>query len=77
MKLQIPFTTDADADADADGECDLTYQSFVFPFEDIVPINEIGDNHLGYIGFRDPTNYNSIKNNGAIDIVVDSFRNPP
>ena len=75
VKLQIPITIDADADAD--GECDLTYQSFVFPFEDVCPINEIGDNHLGYVGFRNPANYNNIKNNGAIDIVVDSFRNPP
>ena len=42
-----------------------------------VPINIIGDNHLGYVGFRDPANHNTVKNNGAIDIVVDSFRNPP
>jgi hypothetical protein len=73
VKLQIRNIDDADAD----GGCDLTYQSFIFPFEDVCTINEIGDNHLGYVGFRDPANFNSIKNNGVIDIVVNSFRNPP
>ena len=56
--------------------CDLTIQSFLFPFNDICTINHIGDNHLGYVGFRDLSNNNTIKNNGAIDIVVDTFRNP-
>jgi len=57
------------ADADADGECDLT-------FNHLCTINHIGDNHLGYVGFRNPSNNNTVKNNGAIDIVVDTFRNP-
>ena len=57
------------ADADADGECDLT-------FNHVCTINHIGDNHLGYVGFRDLSNNNTIKNNGAIDIVVNTFRNP-
>jgi len=74
VKLQIPVT--AGNDADADGGCDLTYQSFVFPFQDVCTINKIGDNHLGYIGFRDLNNNNTVKNNGAIDIVVNTFRNP-
>jgi hypothetical protein len=73
VTLQIPKI----ADADSDGGCDLTYQSYLFPFNYICTINEIGDNHLGYVGFRNPANHNSIKNNGAIDIVVDSFRIPP
>lgn len=75
VTLQIPDTTDDDADAD--GGCDLTYKSLFFPFNDVCTINIIGDNHLGYVGFRDPANHNTVKNNGAIDIVVDSFRNPP
>ena len=77
MTLQIPDTADDDTDADADRGCDLKYKSFFFPYYYVCTINEIGDNHLGYVGFRDPANYNTIKNNGAIDIVVDSFRNPP
>lgn len=57
------------SDADADGECDLT-------FNHICTINHIGDNHLGYVGFRDLSNNNTVKNNGAIDIVVSTFRTP-
>ena len=74
MTLQIPDTADADADADADRGCDLTYQSFVFPFHDVVSYKRNSDNHLGYVGFRDPVNYNTIKNNGLIDIVVNYFK---
>ncbi len=72
---QIPTTFDDDADND--GGCDLTYRSLFFPFKDVCTINKIGDNHLGYVGFRDPANHNTVKNNGAIDIVVNSFRNTP
>ena len=57
------------SDADADGECDLT-------FNQKCTINNKGDNHLGYVGFRDLSNNNTVKNNGAIDIVVNTFRNP-
>ena len=31
---------------------------------------DIGDNHAGYIGFRDPNNSSSLVDDGAIDIVV-------
>jgi hypothetical protein len=36
----------------------------------------IGDNHLGYIGFRDSINTTHLKNDGAIDIVVKNWRKP-
>jgi hypothetical protein len=73
VKLQIPNIDDADAD----GGCDLAFRSFWFPFDFICSIKQIGDNHLGYVGLRDPANYDSLKNNGVIDIVVYTLQNPP
>jgi hypothetical protein len=46
---EIPFTLD---DADADRTCDLKYP---VPSGFVCTITQDGDNHLGYIGFRDPT----------------------
>jgi hypothetical protein len=37
---------------------------------------DIGDNHGGYIGFRDSNNINQLKDNGAINVVVKNWRNP-
>jgi pimeloyl-ACP methyl ester carboxylesterase len=34
---------------------------------------DIGDNHAGYIGFRDPVNRNSLANDGAMNIVVSDW----
>ena len=36
----------------------------------------IGDNHGGYIGFRDSNNINQLKNDGAINVVVEKWKNP-
>jgi len=36
----------------------------------------IGDNHGGYIGFRAPTNKNLLEDDGAMNIVVENWRNP-
>lgn len=36
----------------------------------------IGDNHGGYIGFRDSNNINQLKNDGAINVVVKNWKNP-
>jgi hypothetical protein len=73
IKSQIPNINDADIDT----QCDLEYRSFWFPFDLVCTINQIGDNHLGYVGFRDPANYDSLKNNGAIDIIVHTLQNSP
>ena len=57
------------SDADADGRCDLEYPlSLSF----VCTINQPGDNHLGYVGFRDHTS-NSLINDGAMNIVVNTF----
>ncbi|HET6800603.1 MAG TPA: hypothetical protein VFH25_08575 [Nitrososphaeraceae archaeon] len=37
---------------------------------------DIGDNHGGYIGFRDSNNINQLKDDGAINIVVKNWKNP-
>lgn len=36
---------------------------------------DIGDNHGGYIGFRDSNNINQLKDDGAINIVVKNWKN--
>jgi hypothetical protein len=63
------------ADADNEG-CDLKYNPNPwFPYYFICTIDYVGDNHLGYVGFRGPND--SLRNNGAMDIVVDTFQNSP
>jgi pimeloyl-ACP methyl ester carboxylesterase len=36
----------------------------------------IGDNHGGYIGFRDSNSINQLKDDGVINVVVNNWRNP-
>jgi hypothetical protein len=36
----------------------------------------IGDNHGGYIGFRDSNDINQLKNDGVINVVVKNWKNP-
>ena len=36
----------------------------------------IGDNHAGYIGYRSLYNTNILENDGAINVVVNNWRNP-
>ena len=63
------------ADADNEG-CDLKYHPNPwYPSYVICTITEIGDNHLGYVGFRGPND--SLRNNGAMNIAVDTFQNSP
>jgi uncharacterized protein YcfL len=58
----LPFS-DADGDGNTE-EC----------FEDINPVKVWGDNHCGYIGFRQPFS-NSLLDDGAMNIVVDNLKN--
>jgi hypothetical protein len=62
-------------DADADGGCDLMYPSFLSPSGFVCTITQTGDNHLGYLGFR--ATANSIRDNGAMNVIVDTLRNSP
>jgi hypothetical protein len=58
-------------DADGDGNCDLPN-----PFiPNICTIAGIGDNHIGYLGFRDPVTDN-LQDDGAINVVVGNWRSP-
>jgi len=50
-------------DADGDGECDI------FPSSCIISTNDRGDNHLGYMGFRDNIS-KRIVGNGAMNIIA-------
>ena len=61
---EIPPLSDADGDGNIE-EC----------FEDINPAKVWGDNHCGYIGFRNSTN-GSFLDDGAMNVVVEDWRNP-
>ena len=54
-------------DADADGKRDLPFT----PGQTVT----IGDNHGGYMGYRDIDNKSRITHDGAIDVVVDRWNN--
>ena len=60
---EIPALSDADGDGNLE-EC----------FEENKLVLVIGDNHCGYIGFRQPFS-NSLLDDGAIDIVVRDWVN--
>jgi hypothetical protein len=70
-RSQIDFIIDDDGD----GLCDL-----FIPFTTICTIYRAGDNHFGYVGFRYPFSgpfVGTLRDNGAMDIVVDNWNNPP
>lgn len=58
-------------DANGDQECDIPAQT---PFGTICPISVKGDNHMGYMGFRDYDN-GRIIDRGAIDEVLKNWKN--
>ena len=59
----------AKCDADGDGHIDL-------PFVENQNIT-IGDNHRGYLGYRNVTDNSTITDDGAIDVIVKSWNNKP
>jgi hypothetical protein len=61
---QIPLIEDADGD----GKCDLPMST---PFGPICTIEDIGDNHFGYIGFRDKDG--AWVDDGAMNVVIDNW----
>jgi hypothetical protein len=68
----IPTRFDVDyEDANGDGKCDLPAQTAFGP---ICPISVKGDNHMGYMGFRN-TNNGKIIDPGAMGVIVDNWKN--
>jgi Alpha/beta hydrolase of unknown function (DUF900) len=63
VKNEIPPICDADGDGSPD------YPLFV----NLLLVR--GDNHGGYFGFRDSVNHTKLVDDGAINIVVDNWRN--
>jgi hypothetical protein len=63
-------------DAAGDGICDLFN-----PDNFRCTISFIGDNHFGYVGFRypffGPFLGGTLRDNGAMNILVDNWNNPP
>jgi hypothetical protein len=58
-------------DADGDGNCDLPN-----PFiPNVCTIAGIGDNHIGYLGFRDPV-MDNLQDDGAMNVVIGNWRSP-
>jgi hypothetical protein len=74
---QIPENPRIDmTDANGDYRCDLPEWIFVpvFPYWIFTcRIDSIGDNHMGYMGFRDASTQ-TLVDDGAIDIVVGDWR---
>jgi Alpha/beta hydrolase of unknown function (DUF900) len=66
VEAKIPFNKDADGD----GLCDIKK-----PFTGICTIMGVGDNHNGYMGFRNSTDNTKLDDAGAIDVVVDNWKN--
>ena len=66
IENEIPNFTNSNGDR----RCDL-----INPINKGCTIVGIGDNHLGYAGFRDPVKKNNLMDTGAIDIIVNSWRN--
>jgi pimeloyl-ACP methyl ester carboxylesterase len=60
------------ADADGDGKCDLPSP---FPAGACSITDIPGDNHMGYMGFRNSVNTSLLKDDGAINVVVSNWRN--
>jgi pimeloyl-ACP methyl ester carboxylesterase len=54
-------------DANGDGRPD-------FPFDSRSEVG-IGDNHAGYIGFRDAINHNTLVDDGVMNVVVNNWNN--
>jgi hypothetical protein len=59
-----------EGDANGDGKCDIPAQTTFGP---ICPISVKGDNHMGYIGYKNPID-KKIVDPGAIVVVVDDWR---
>jgi hypothetical protein len=55
------------SDADGDGNVDC--------FEDFYPVKLWGDNHCGYIGFRNPST-GSFRDDGAMNLVIRNWMKP-
>jgi hypothetical protein len=78
VQNEILAIKDADAGAinEQSGlECDII--SYIFPFNCTISASVLGDNHLGYMGFRDPTNSSRLISNGgdgAINVVVSEWQ---
>ena len=78
VQNEIPENLHIDmTDANGENGCDLEewiYNPFVFPYWFLVcGIHLVGDNHLGYMGFRDARTQ-SLVDDGAIDIVIRDWR---
>lgn len=74
-QINVRSEIDFNIDADGDGFCDLS-----LPFTALCTINRAGDNHFGYIGFRYPFYITflggTLSDNGAMNIVVNNWKNP-
>ena len=70
VQKEIPFNTDADGDKRCD-DLRLTLK----PVKWTCMITGAGDSHFGYFGFRDPAHNTELKDDGAMNVVVDNWKN--
>jgi hypothetical protein len=66
VQFYIPFHFNVNyMDANGDGDCDL-------PVGPMCPISVKGDNHMGYMGFKDSNG--KIVDRGAMEVVADNWK---
>jgi hypothetical protein len=58
-----------DTDSNKDGECDVRY-----PVTHICAISKNGDNHMGYLGYRDNIDRLTVDDSGAIKQIVNDWQ---
>jgi len=58
-----------DTDSNKDGECDILY-----PVTHICTISKNGDNYMGYIGYRDDIDRQTVYDSGAIKQIVNDWQ---
>ncbi|MDF0681171.1 MAG: alpha/beta hydrolase [Candidatus Nitrosocosmicus sp.] len=58
-----------DTDSNKDGECDIQY-----PVTHICTISKNGDNHFGYMGYRDDIDRQTVYDSGAIKQIVNDWQ---
>jgi hypothetical protein len=60
-----------DKDADKDNKCDVMGNWFFgYPYSSYCTIGNLGDNHMGYMGFRSSADPHAVSNSGAMGLVA-------
>jgi hypothetical protein len=72
---KIKYDDDADKDNMCDLEVNFRYYYWIWYNNYWCTIDEIGDNHFGYMGYRSSINPQRVSDSGAMEFVVLDWRN--